>query len=623
MVRITNVSKRRRNPLRVDPTRTALLRRAWLGEVNRVFKELAAKIWHLVVTEDAFGLRRRKKADELDRRFARDIGSEVKTTPLEDLLQNQGPSEQITLIFDLLQGGSREGGKMVHNERWAFRTTQEQIDEFEAWLQAEFAGEGGLTNPQTWDNYIERGVAQGSRRAIDDYVAARQRAGLPPLPDSEVEFLRMSFAQPVALEKVQLLAGRVLTELEGVGEDMARGMKRVLADSLVRGDSPRTAARTLRRQLGISKRRAETIARTELIRSHADGQLIALSQAGVEQVGVMVEWRTVGDDRVCPLCLPMESVTLTLKEAQGMIPRHPNCRCAWVPSVVKDPAAKIEKQQIDKAISDSAKAETRKGSIKEARQKSRWTGVDKRIKQKRPDRLLFQDPATRRTTTTTLPEEAPLPQSSSPKKPYIINHTGDTPKEFRDSIEEALDRVDDEIHRKVKAKRGNVATGDHITEYSPEMAELHPRGFPDDWTWDTTNGYYHSEHKEAVTTWRRLEKGPGTPMKPMTNAYSQETVLHEYGHAVDDLLGQGGQSISSEAEFLQAYLDDVAAMNEYERTKWLAYYTQPPPAGPQEAFAQLFAEIHGSGGTKLTMRMPKTRALIEKRLQELAAKGGG
>lgn len=70
------------------------------------------------------------------------------------------------------------------------------------------------------------------------------------------------------------------------------------------------------------------------IAAHAEGQLLALEEMGVEEVGVAIEWSTAGDDRVCPLCSEMEGVVLKLEEAHGKIPLHPQCRCAWLPANV-------------------------------------------------------------------------------------------------------------------------------------------------------------------------------------------------------------------------------------------------------------------------------------------------
>jgi len=36
---------------------------------------------------------------------------------------------------------------------------------------------------------------------------------------------------------------------------------------------------------------------------------------------------------VCSECSDLEGNVYTIKEAHGMIPLHPNCRCAWKPHI--------------------------------------------------------------------------------------------------------------------------------------------------------------------------------------------------------------------------------------------------------------------------------------------------
>jgi len=75
------------------------------------------------------------------------------------------------------------------------------------------------------------------------------------------------------------------------------------------------------------------MARTELANAYAEAQLDAFQQLGIDEVGVLAEWLTAGDDRVCELCGSLEGRTFTVEEARGMIPQHPQCRCAWLPAI--------------------------------------------------------------------------------------------------------------------------------------------------------------------------------------------------------------------------------------------------------------------------------------------------
>jgi hypothetical protein len=77
----------------------------------------------------------------------------------------------------------------------------------------------------------------------------------------------------------------------------------------------------------------------------------------------------------------MEGVVLTIKEARGMIPRHVNCRCAWIPAdrVRREKGQKRGKRK-DSAIRKSIKSEggenTKKRSFKQIKRRSTWVGKD-------------------------------------------------------------------------------------------------------------------------------------------------------------------------------------------------------------------------------------------------------
>ena len=72
--------------------------------------------------------------------------------------------------------------------------------------------------------------------------------------------------------------------------------------------------------------RASLIARTEISRSMSTGRLQAYANYGVEKVRIL----TAGDSNVCPICLKAAEKVYTLKEAQGLIPFHPACRCSII-----------------------------------------------------------------------------------------------------------------------------------------------------------------------------------------------------------------------------------------------------------------------------------------------------
>lgn len=274
-------------------------------------------------------------------------------------------SDRVTSNYAYTTSVKIDDFKILHvtslsvNERWRFHATDEQLKAFQEWLKQQTdLYVRGMTEEELWNRYIQDGFKKGAGRAFDD---AGDRPGWDPeeaafYAGTKEQFLKSAFGRPESLEKVKLLAARTFEELNGMTDDMRNKLGRVLTQGLIQGDGPVAIAREMTKQLDLSRARAETIARTELIRAHAEGQLVGLEEMGVEEVGVMVEWSTAQDDRVCELCEPMEGVVLKIEEARGMIPRHPNCRCAYIPANVAEPTDDQKRSQykIKKAVKRSA-----------------------------------------------------------------------------------------------------------------------------------------------------------------------------------------------------------------------------------------------------------------------------
>jgi SPP1 gp7 family putative phage head morphogenesis protein len=86
----------------------------------------------------------------------------------------------------------------------------------------------------------------------------------------------------------------------------------------------------------FGKRRAKLIAQTETTRAAHEG-----SQAGYEESGVVAEteWVTANDEKVCPVCGPLDGKRAPLRgtyEGNMTQPAHPGCRCFERP-VIEEP----------------------------------------------------------------------------------------------------------------------------------------------------------------------------------------------------------------------------------------------------------------------------------------------
>ncbi len=299
-VRYLIKKKRLRNALRFDPTRTGEMRRRAERKVRAQFRNIRAALVDAVASRDVLRL-------TVNASFS--IGKAITTPPFDF-----GELATMGLLDD-----------------------SEKVKLFVSWLRDllgdQLADEAEMA---AWQTFAEEGWKKGAGRAFDDARRDPARWGKAEgefYKGSKAEFLRSSFGQPESAEKVKLLAERTFAEMEGLTEDAVLRLSRTLVDGLVRGAGPEEIASDLVKALDFSEARAQTVARTELIRAHAEGQLDALEDMGVTQVGVMVEWNTAGDNKVCKLCRPLEGAVLNVSESHGLLPRHPNCRCAWVPYV--------------------------------------------------------------------------------------------------------------------------------------------------------------------------------------------------------------------------------------------------------------------------------------------------
>lgn len=268
--------------LRTDPTRTTTLRKQFEAEFYKRFRRLKGRIRDEIEKDDGFGLKANRGRFDFPR-------SDQKVAGFMEWLQDAQRQE----IIGVSQG--------VPLERAARQ----------AWTSA----------------YIDTAYQRGIQQA-----GARMRAeGAQVAP----EWIERAFTRPIHADRLGLAYIRAYDELEGITSAMDQQISRVLAQGLAQGDNPAAIARAINNRVDkIGITRARALARTEVISAHAESSIGAYEEAGISGVEVEAEWATAGDDRVCELCADLEGRTFTLKEARGMLPRHVNCRCAWLPKIV-------------------------------------------------------------------------------------------------------------------------------------------------------------------------------------------------------------------------------------------------------------------------------------------------
>lgn len=298
-----------------DPTRTTTLRNAFVADMNRRFNRVAKAVNEAVIVQDVFGL-----------------------TPQKSIRTFQTPGKRA----------------------FSFLTKDEKIAAFLDWLrkvenavllEMQPTVQYGKWEEVPWTNvYLFQAYQQGTKRARQEL----RKYGLSLAIESADGQV---FLNPTSLEKLRVLFTRAFTDLEGVTHAMDEQISRILAQGLVDGQSPRVLAKMINsaiigggEELGMQityinrvgrqvsyfmpgRRRAEIIARTEIIRAHHVATIQEYRNWAIEGVYVLAEWATAGDARVCPDCAGMQGKVFSLDEVENLIPLHPQCRCIALPYV--------------------------------------------------------------------------------------------------------------------------------------------------------------------------------------------------------------------------------------------------------------------------------------------------
>lgn len=272
---------------KLDPSRTATIRQAYERAITSRFRRLRRDIVASIIDKDCFGLQ-----------------------PGLLILRAAEPRQ-----FDF----PRSEDKVKAFMEWL----QQQVDE--GILEVtERDNTGRIVGSSEWQDLYIRTTAE---RAVIQATNAMTAAGVTaPLIVSN------PFNQPIFADRLGLLYTRQFTLLKGITEAMSSGIANELTLGMAQGLNPKVIARNIAKKVdGIGITRARVLAQTEIIRSHSESTLNVYESAGLEEVEVEAEWSTAKDGRVCPTCASREGKIYSLKEARGLIPAHPRCRCNWRP----------------------------------------------------------------------------------------------------------------------------------------------------------------------------------------------------------------------------------------------------------------------------------------------------
>jgi SPP1 gp7 family putative phage head morphogenesis protein len=241
-----------------------------------------------------------------------------------------------------LDGGVEKGAKRLYNPpvenagEYKFFSHSGKIKEFNKWLDQRINERllQAYENNEPWImDYVAEAYDKGYARAYDQVNAYGVVKKSPTVAGDKQGFVGRSLGSPERVDKLQILATRAFESMKGVSQQAKSSLNRILTDGMANGSTTQTIAKQIKEELNMDLAKANRIARTEITHAHAEAQLESFEALNVDEVSVEAEWLTA--EGACQACEGMaREGPYPVSEAHGLIPYHPNCRCAWIPSIV-------------------------------------------------------------------------------------------------------------------------------------------------------------------------------------------------------------------------------------------------------------------------------------------------
>lgn len=282
---------------RYDPTRTTMLRKAFIRDSNRKFKQLAVAVREAVQNKDIFGL-----------------------------------SVQVN-----------EKLSTPNNKAFANKTPQEKVDAFIKWINQKYDETILLTTPL----FLSNNYVWTNKYAVDAYKRGVQLARSElkkigkDIPEQKVDSI-------IAINPHKVMASLVLadafTGFKTIASSMDANFSRVIMQSFIDGVTPSKMADRLiaiisGSRVGFSdvvnilgrfvpgKLRGQAHVETTITKAHHLASIQEYEIWDIQNVNVQVEFSTMNDNKVCSICASLDGQVFTLGQIRTIIPVHVRCRC--------------------------------------------------------------------------------------------------------------------------------------------------------------------------------------------------------------------------------------------------------------------------------------------------------
>lgn len=248
----------------------------------------------------------------------------------------------------LLAGDARTSAAMARSYRASYKRVQTQVARLETKINK--AREDGEEVGQDWlarrgrldalAGDITRELAKFTDRAADQVTSEQRKVALLASAHAQ-ELTNVAAESPSGtLVRWNRLPDEVVTTIAGfladgsplsdllnkLAPEGADAAKQAIKDAVIRGTGPVKLASEIRSVLGVNLAKAQTIARTEVLRAYRE----TTRRTYVANSDVVLGWTwhaTLGP-RTCAACWAMHG---TKHKVGDSLDGHPNCRCAMVP----------------------------------------------------------------------------------------------------------------------------------------------------------------------------------------------------------------------------------------------------------------------------------------------------
>jgi len=166
------------------------------------------------------------------------------------------------------------------------------------------------------DEFLDKALVLGVSLVIDE----NGKPVIQELPD---------VFDVVDEDAVKILETRKLLVADSVSFDIEQQLRYEIIEGIKAGEGIPKIARRISRVADVPTKRAQTIARTEVLFASNLSKQRAMERAGIKE-WIFLAWR---DERVCPICEPLHGTEYSIKDLENRPPIHPNCRCTMIAKI--------------------------------------------------------------------------------------------------------------------------------------------------------------------------------------------------------------------------------------------------------------------------------------------------